>query len=227
MAGLTKKKITVKRKGKTFQRSVMVRAGDKVVRDNGHIPAKHNIDVQLKSATAEQAKQARQAVMAINKAHTHGNTPDKVSVRVGKSHWLTGAGHHHGHGVVTQYSYDVAVANSGTMKKFAAVLKATGNQKRLDAAVERAYKRNPRRGEEADNVAYRATTSFDGAPRFQHAYGQWVGQRAGVKISAHTMDTDLSAQSRRTGVPIDYNRREMTHISRFFDHEFGGRGRSR
>jgi hypothetical protein len=223
-ATLVRKKIKVHRKGRTILQSRMVRSGS--LKDNPHVASRHAIEIKYNKATPAQESQARQAISAIHKAHTHGRTPGAFVARVGKG-GIFQPSQSHGHGVVMAYGHHVAGANRETFKKFhskqglAGVM--TERSRRLHEAAERAVQKDRSKSGHADWAAFRASGYQSQHLQFSHAYTAWVGSKSRkAKIDPFVADRELGESAHTHGVPVGYNRSEMHHINRFFNHEFGG-----
>ena len=156
---LQRKKITVhSKRGKTYQRSVMVKAGP-TLKDNGHLTTNHEIWQSLrhgdKSLDAA-SKKADKAIAAIRMAHTHGNAGAFNKRLNGKKGWLAPEevlrSKHVGYELARHYGTAVMRANPGSNAKLYMALKDSG------------YK-----------------TGFMGhvPPEvFGHTYAQWVSARS-------------------------------------------------
>lgn len=217
MSGLQRKKVTVKTKrGKTYQRSMMVQT----LKDQPHERVQHKIGLNLSKASDVQKKQAQEALAAIHMAHTHGLGPrTEIQMKVGgKQGWLGKLPHQHGHELIREYAFHVARNNPETSKRFDSVLRKSGNLRRIQAVVKKSQKLGRHKEEATDAVAGSVKDS-----RFQHGYAQWVGTKTKAGITASSSDPHLSGEANKHGVPVDFNHREMAHIGRFFDQEFGGK----
>lgn len=121
---LQRKKITVKTKrGKTYQRSVMVR-GRATLRDRGHVPTKHNL-IGFQKGTVSEAnrKAAEKAFALIHARHTHGNAPKEYEVGGITNRTKT---HEVGYVVARDYGRHVMAANPVTHAKVYQALRGAG-----------------------------------------------------------------------------------------------------